>query len=69
MPGSQTEDFTYEELESINGITMDSFISFVSSQENRFRTIKRQLTVLLVMIYDSNSLTLHNGQGIFHFGT
>ena len=53
--------FTYEELESINGITMDSFISFVSSQENRFRTIKRQLTVLLVTIYGSNSLTLHNG--------
>lgn len=45
------EGFTFEELESINEITMGL------------------LTVLLMTIYDSNSLTLHNGQGIFHFGT
>ena len=45
------ECFTFEELESINEITMGL------------------LTVLLMTIYDSNSLTLHNGQGIFHFGT
>ena len=63
------EGFTFEELESVNEITMGSLTSFVSSQESRFRTIKRQLTVLLMTIYDSNSLTLHNGQGIFHFGT
>ena len=42
MPDSQRGVFVFEELESMNGVTMDSLISLVSSQENRFRTTKRQ---------------------------
>lgn len=49
MPDFQREDFALEELESINGVTMELLISLVSS-ENRFRPTKNQVIVLLMRV-------------------
>ena len=65
---SQREDFAFEKVESINGIITESLTSLVSSQENKFRASKRQVTALLMRGRDRRLLTLHNGQRIFHFG-